>query len=225
MRMRLLVPTLLISLLSVLPSVGASSAATKQSKVIYLVAKDGGSKIATIHVNSESLLYEFNGSSEAMLFTGDALFTLNNQDKTYRVQSYSDLQTAARDKAREVAPQTGPVDPNQGVVLELTAETKMISGLRVRRLKKVTGSRAESGFWVSSELSPPALRAFGETVRTILPRDYWRRVHGNPGMIEIITLFGVPLSFSEGSTVFEAQITNSDSDAWSQVPTGYKRIQ
>lgn len=225
MRMRLCVPSLLISLLSVLPSVGASAAAAKPAKVIYLVAKDGGAKIATIHVNGESLLYELNGSSEAMLFTGDGLFTLNNQDKTYRVQSYSDLQTAARENARKVAQQTEPVDPNQGVVLELTDETNMISGLRVRRLKRVSGSREESGFWVSSELSPPALRAFGEKVRTILSRDYWRRVHGNPGMIEIITLFGVPLSFSEGSTVLEAQIANSDSDEWSQVPTGYKRIQ
>jgi hypothetical protein len=135
------------------------------------------------------------------------------------------LQTAARDKAREVAQETGPVDPNQGVVLELTDETNTIGGVKVRHLKKITGSRAETGFWVSSELSPPALRAFGEKLRTILPRDYWRRVHGNPGMIEIITLFGVPLSFSEGSTVFEAQITNSDSDAWSQVASGYKRIQ
>jgi hypothetical protein len=36
---------------------------------------------------------------------------------------------------------------------------------------------------------------------------------------------GVPLSFSEGSNVYQAQITNSDSDAWSKVPVGYKRIQ
>jgi hypothetical protein len=89
----------------------------------------------------------------------------------------------------------------------------------------MSGSRAEADFWVSSELSPPALRALGEKVRTILPRDYWRRVRGNPGMIEIITLFGVPLSFSDGSTVYQAQIIDSDSDSWSKVPAGYKRIQ
>jgi hypothetical protein len=209
----------------VLPSFGAASAAPKQSRVIYLVSKDGGSKIATIHVNEDSMLCEFNGNSEAALFTGEALFTINNQDKTYRVQSYSDLEAAARNKARELAQQTKTVDTSQGVILELTDEVNTISGVKARKLKKIVDNRSTADFWVSSELSPAPLRTFGERVRTALPRDYWLRVHGNPGMIEIIALYGVPLSFSDGATVYEAQIKNADSDAWSKVPEGYKKVQ
>jgi hypothetical protein len=53
MRIRLFVPSLLVVVLS---SIGASLATAKQSKIIYLVAKDSGAKIATIHVNGENLL-------------------------------------------------------------------------------------------------------------------------------------------------------------------------
>ena len=87
------------------------------------------------------ILCEFNGSSEAALFTGDALFTINNREKPYCVQSYSELQAAAQNKAREIAQQTEPLDTNQGVVLELTNETNTISGLRARRLKKMSDSQ------------------------------------------------------------------------------------
>jgi len=209
----------------VLPSFGAASEPAKQSRVIYLVSKDDGAKIATIHVNEDSMLCEFIGNSESVLFTSDAMFMINNQNKTYRVQSYSDLQAAAQKKARELAQQTKTADAAQGVILEQTDETNTINGIRARRLKKISGDRPPADFWVSSELIPLALRAFGEKVRTSLPRDYWLKLHGNPGMIEIITLYGIPLSFSVGPTVYQAQIKDSDSDAWSKLPEGYKRIQ
>jgi len=209
----------------VFPSFGGASVVTKQSRVIYLISKDGGAKIATIHVNGDSILCEFNGSSEATLFTGDAVFTINNQDKPYRVQSYSDLKTAAQNKVRELAQQTRTVDVGQGAILELTDETNTISGVRARRLKKISGNRAAADFWVSSELSPPGLRVLGEQVRTVLPNGYWSRMHGNPGIIEIIILYGVPLSFSDGPIGYQAQIQDSDSDAWTKVPAEYRRLQ
>lgn len=208
----------------VFPSFCAASAAAKQSRVIFLISKDGGAKIATIHVNGDSILCELNGNSEAALFTGDALFMINNKDKTYRVQSYSDLKAAAQSKARELAQQPQTADPDQGVVLELTDEIDTISGVKARRLKKISNQSA-ADFWVSSELSPPALRALGEQVRTVLPKDYWSKMKGNPGLIEIIVLYGVPLSFSDGPAVYQAQIKNADSDAWSKVPAEYKRLQ
>jgi hypothetical protein len=46
----------LIVAIAFLPSFGATSAAAKQSRVIYLVAKVGGARIATIHSNGESIL-------------------------------------------------------------------------------------------------------------------------------------------------------------------------
>jgi len=208
----------------VFPSFGAASVVAKQSRVIYLISTDGGAKIATIHVNDDSILCEFSGNSEGALFTGDALFTINNQDKTYRVQSYSDLRAAAQNKARELAQQSKTVESGQGVILELTDEINTISGVKARRLKKISNQGA-ADFWVSSELSPPAVRALGEQLRTVLPKDYWSRMHSNPGIIEIIILYGIPISFSDGPSAYQAQIKDSDSDAWSKVPAEYKRLQ
>ena len=72
-------------------------------EVIELAATDGGSKIASIHLNDQNLLFESDGGSESFLFTGEALFTINHKDKTYRVQSYDDLRAMAKQKADEIA--------------------------------------------------------------------------------------------------------------------------
>ena len=47
-------------MLVVLASSSAGGVSAKQSRVIKLVANDDGSTFATIHVNDENLLYEFN---------------------------------------------------------------------------------------------------------------------------------------------------------------------
>ena len=75
-------------LLAVLASSSGGVVPAKQSKVIELLAKDGGSRIATIRVNDQSLLFESNSTSDAVLFSDEACFTINNKDKTYHVQSY-----------------------------------------------------------------------------------------------------------------------------------------
>lgn len=221
MRLRILALTLL---LAVLPPSNAGVVSAKKSKVIDLVGRDG-SKIATIHVNGESLLYEIN-KSDAFLFSDEKFLTLNTRDKTYRVQSYADLQSGASRKAVEIAQSPDSIDARQGVLLKLTDETDVVAGVKVRKLIKTSGGEPEAVFWVSSELTPPRLRALGEKIRSILPNDYWRRVHGNPGMVEIVMLFGVPLKvIYDGRNTYEARVTESpSSDSEFQVPEGYKRL-
>src|SRR5215813_13648309 len=76
-------------------------------EVIELAATDGGSKIASIHLNGQNLLFESDGGSESFLFTGEALFAINHKDKTYRVQSYDDLRAMVSKKADEIAKSKG----------------------------------------------------------------------------------------------------------------------
>jgi len=212
-------------LLAVLASSSGGVVPAKQSKVVELLAKDGGSRIATIRVNDQSLLFESNSNSDAVLFSDEACFTINNKDKTYRVQSYAELQTIASRKAVEIAQSPENTDA-AGVELKLSDETDTISGLRARKLIKTSGGVREAELWVSSELVPQSLRALGERSRTILPKDYWKRVHGNPGMVEIVMLFGVPLKVTyDGHNTYQARVLESSgSDSSFQVPAGYKRL-
>ena len=221
MRIRILALTML---LAVLHSSNAGVVSARQSRAIDLVARDG-SKIATIHVNGQSLLYESNDNSGAFLFSDEKFFTLNTRDKTYRVQSYAELQASASRKALEIAHSPDSSDARQGIELKLTEETDVIAGVKVRKLIKTSGGEPEAVFWVSSELMPPSLRTLGEKVRSILPKDYWKRVHGNPGMVEVITLFGVPLKLTYDGRAYEGRVVESpSSDSSFQVPPDYKRL-
>jgi hypothetical protein len=211
-------------LVAVLTSSGSGVASIQQLKVISLAAKSGAT-IATIRVSPQSLLYEFNDNADAVLFTDQAYFMLNRKDKTYRVQSYADLQEIASRKTAEIANSPQPADAAKGVAFNLTQDMETISGVMTRKLIKTRGGETEAEFWVSSELLPPNLRTFGERLRTILPKDYWNRVHGNPGMIEIVTLFGVPLKATFGHETYEAKVVESPgSDSQFQVPDGYKKL-
>jgi hypothetical protein len=63
-------------------------------------------------------------------------------------------------------------------------------------------------------------------MRSILTKDYWKRVRGDAGLVEIIILFGVPLRVTyDGRNTYEARIVESpSSDSPFQVPAGYKRL-
>lgn len=221
------IKTLALSLLlAVFASGNAAVVSAKQFRVIKLVATGGGSTVATIHVNDQSLLAEFDRSSDSFLFSEEAFFTMNKKDKTYRVQSYAELQAAAGRKALEIAQSPETTDGGHGVELNLTEETGTIAGLRVRKLVKMNRGELEAEFWVSSELMPARLRALGESMRSSLPKDYWRRMGGNPGMVEIIMLFGVPLKMvSKGHKTYHAKVVSRPSSGFSfEVPAAYRRL-
>ena len=216
--------------LSLILPVGALIAprvvSARQSRVIELVAKEGGAKIGTIHVNDQNLLVQFKDSSEAVLFTAEAFYTINHKNKTYRVQTWDELQTGLSRKASEIARSQEKISGGPDVELKLTEETDTISGFKTRKLIRTGRGELEAVFWVSSELMPAKLRAVGERIRSTLPGDYWKKVRGNPGMPEVILLFGIPLRMTiSGHNSYQAQVLESSTpDASFQVPEGYRRI-
>lgn len=204
-----------------------ANALAQQSKVIELVAGDGGSKIASIHLNDQNLLFEPGDNSMSFLFTTEAIFTINHKDKSYRVQSYDELQAMASRGVGEIAKsqESTPLGPD--VKFRLTEEADTISGQRTRKVMKMSGGKPEAEIWVSSELVPMKLRAAGEKMRSVLPADYWKKVQGNPGMVEIIMLYGIPLKMVvNGRNVYQVQILDGSSSSTSfQVPSGYRKVE
>jgi hypothetical protein len=198
----------------------------QHSKVIELVATDGGSKIASVHLNDQNLLFESSDNSQSFLFTTEAFFSINHKDKSYTAHNYVELKAMASQKANEIAKsQDGtPVGPD--IQLKLTEEADTISGLRARKIMKLNGGKPEAEIWVSSELLPMKLRAAGEELRSVLREDYWKKVHGNPGMVEIIMLYGIPLKIvHDGHSLYQARVVEvSSSNTSFQVPSGYRKV-
>jgi hypothetical protein len=215
---------LAVSLLLAFCFSNSGIAASGKSHVFDLIGNDG-SKIATIHIDEQSLQYEFDNDSEVVAFTGDSMVSLHRKNKSYSIRSYADLESIASQKAAELSRSQINTDANTTMVLDLRNETQKFDGVKAQKLVRTTNGRTDAEFWVSSELAPPALRSLGEKLRKTLPKNYWAQVHGYPGMIEIIMLFGVPLRGTyQGSHTFQARaVGNSTSDVF-RVPTDYKRV-
>ena len=225
----MIIKNLALRLMSIVLAVTWPTAVLAQRskpEVIELAATDGGSKIASIHLNDQNLLFESDGGSESFLFTGEALFAINHKDKTYRVQSYDDLRAMAKHKADEIAKSQESAGNGTGVELRLTRETGTIAGSRVRKLIELSRGKTEAEIWVSRDLTPMKLRAFGEKMRAILTGDYYKKAHGAPGLVEIIMTYGVPLKIvSEGQNTYQARVLeDSGSSASFQVPSGYRKV-
>jgi hypothetical protein len=196
----------------------------QQLKVIRLAA-EGGSSVTTIHVDDRFLLAEFDGNSQSFLARDDAVFTINNKDKTYRVMTYQDLLTHFRNKAAETTPPQQRSDA-RGIELKLTEDTEIISGIRARKLVKTNNGQFEAEIWVSSELVPAKLRLISRDLRSTMPSDYWYRMNGGPGFVEIMMLYGIPLKMvSKGSTKYVAEVGPASSSNFSfEVPADYRKL-
>jgi hypothetical protein len=94
----------------------------QQTKVVELVASDGGSKIASIHLNDQNLLFESGDTSTSLFFTADALITINHQDKSYKVLRYDALQAMTGRKAGEIAKPQERIARGPDVEFMLTGE-------------------------------------------------------------------------------------------------------
>lgn len=216
--------TLAVSMLSaILASTCLGVVSAKQTQVIELSTKDPGSTVATIRVSGRSLSLEASDSAESTLFTDDAVITINNKDRTYRVQSIADLKANVSRKAAELGNPVGEVGPAQRIGFKLTEETETISGFKARKLIKTSKGEPEAQFWVSSELLPPNLRALGESIKSMLPETYWDRVGGNLSMVEIIVLFGVPLRITFDQQIYSARVIESSGSPL-QVPADYRKL-
>jgi hypothetical protein len=204
-------------------SVNAPSFLAQQLKVITLAPPSGGASIATIQVDDRSILADFESNSESFLITDDAVFIINRKDKNYRVQTYAELKEGAR-KAIELAQSQGSKET--GVELKLTAQVAKIAGFQARKLVRMNKGQPDGELWVSSDLMPARLRTLGQDLRTSLPKDYWSRMRVNPGMMEIIMMFGVPLKIvSNDLKTYQATIVSRpNTRSVFEVPAGYTKL-
>ena len=211
-----------IVLSAVLVSISPGLASPRQTRLIELATKDPTSKAAIFRVNAQSLMLESSEGGVSTLFMDEGIFTINNKDKTYRFQSYADLQANASRKAAELAQTPEPEGRAQGVEFELTDQTETISGFSARKLIRTHNGEPDAEFWVSSELLPQCVRKLGESLRTSIPQNYWAQVR-SPGMVELVVLFGVPLRFTHDHQIYQSRIIESPESSL-QVPTGYRKL-
>lgn len=194
-------------------------------KVIRLVA-EGGSIVTTIHVDDQHLLVESDSNSQSFLVRDDAVFTINHKDKTYRVMTYQDLLTHFRNKAGETTESQQRLAGAAGVEFTLTEETDMISGIRARKLVKTNNGTFEAEIWVSGDLMPAKLRVMSGNLLSTMPKDYWYKMNGGPGFVEIMMLYGIPLKIVyKDSPKYVAEIGPGSSTNFSfEVPADYRKV-
>lgn len=209
-------------LLTLIASTDSNPVFATQTKTIELAKKDSKTKAVTIRVNAQRLLIESGDGTQSTLFTSDGIFTINNRDKTYSLQTYSDLKNLISRKVSELN-QSSALPPAAEVELKITGVTETISGFETRRLIKTNKGVTEAEFWVSRELVPSELRALGDEFRKSLPESYWASVRGNPGIPEIVLLFGVPLRITHDKGVFQARVVKSPATSL-RLPPGYQKL-
>lgn len=207
-------------------AVFASSAAPQRpATMIELVARDGSSTIGSIYINDQGLMLEPGDKSVAFVLTADELIVINHKEKTYGIQTYEEIQAGIMHKASEIA---GLSDSAGGpdVEIKVTNDSATISGTTTHKVVLLSHGKADAEFWVSEDLLPAGIRAKCEKLKAVLPDNYWKKVRGSPGMVEIITLYGVPLKMSgAGHTMYEARVSPAPSGVSFQVPADYKRVQ
>ena len=198
-------------------------ALAKKVKVIKFVTKDKATGILSIHIDDQSVLIEGNNVSGTSLYTDKAMFTINHKDKTYCTDSYEAIQTRIRRWLSENANSRENSGTEPGMGIKLTGETRTIFGVKARKLIQMSNGKPIGEIWVSRDLVPPGVRAFGEKIRGMVSADYWEKGLRGLGLPEIIISYGIPLKIvSEGRVVMQVQaIETTNSESSLQVPTGY----
>jgi len=198
-------------------------ALAKKVKVIKLTVKDKPTGGITIHVDEQSVLVEGPGNSEPWLYTSESIFRINHKDKTYCGDSHDALQARIRRGLSESAKSQEKTGTGPGMGIKPTEETRTIFGVKARKLIQMSNGKPIGEIWVSRDLAPPGVRAFGEKIRAMVSADYWEKELRGFGLPEIIIFYGIPLEIvSEGQVVIQVQaIENTDSESSLQVPTGY----
>jgi hypothetical protein len=204
-------------------------ASSQQSKVIKfafsdckpaIAQRDGESKILSITIDAQNVLVEYDYQPKSYLFTADGFMQINHKFKTYSVQSYGELEARANSEVQKYT------KIRRDIQIELTEETEIIHGFKVRKFIKRGDRRIEEVLWVSSDLIPVRLRTFGEKIRAIISADYWKKAPGIPKLETIIMLYGVPLKIVQGQTVCQAEIHEKTSSTFSfQVPATYRKVK
>ena len=68
------------------------------------------------------------------------------------------------------------------------------------------------------------MRSLSDSIQTILPKDYLRRIGGNPGIVEMIMLFGVPLKMKHAADIYQARVIEGPETSF-QLPADYRKIE
>ncbi len=152
---------------------------------------------------------------------------INRESKTYLEYRYDEMKALIDKKLGEAAKM--PQENKQGSEVEfrMTDSVTDIAGCRSHRVVKLDHGKPESDVWVCSDLMPAKLRPVNEKMRAIFTTDFWRRSGGNPGLVEILFLYGIPLRVSvDGKNVLEGKVGDGVRPASSfQVPSGYQRVE
>ena len=198
----------------------ASIPSVQQPKRIELVAP-AGATIATFHVTSQADVLE-SPDGQSVIFSSTALAHLNHKDRTYYEQTYEDLAAIAAKAVKELPPAR---ENSTGAEYTLTNDTEVIAGCKARRLVRTTRGVNDS-VWVCKDWQPAAMRKAGERLLSVFPADYWRRVGGNPGLIETTLIYGIPLRADwSGKRAYDPRVTDGGSPASIfEIPAGYKRV-
>jgi hypothetical protein len=202
----------------------------QQSKVIKFVSSNcettitesnGDSRALSFTLDDRNILVEGRYPYITNLFTAEALISINHKLKTYKVQSYDELEAGISERAKS---QEHASDKRE-IQFKLTEETDTMDGFRVRKIIMLGKPKLE--MWVTSDLIPVRLRTFGERLKAIFPADFWEKVLKNPEWTEIIMLYGVPLKIAiDDHSVCRAEIQErTTSNSSFEVPADYKRVK
>ena len=215
-------------LISTLFAVGLRAVCAAQpTKVIELVGQDGVTSVAVIRVSAQNALLESPKSPETYLMTPEAMFAIRHQDRTYRADRLDELRAALKRKVDEIAASRGRSGIESAIEFRVTEQIDTISGWRARRIMKLRNEKPEEDIWASSDLMPAALRAAWDSLWAGMPPDYWTKVNGEPGLPELILLYGVPLRIldRDGQTVVQARVRDDQGSSTSfEVPAGYRKL-
>ena len=197
------------------------SAAAQQPRRVELVEPGSGRIFGTIHISSQAVTLE-SGDGQSVIYTPTSLVHVNHKEKTYYEQTYELLAAMAAQAVKDLP---AAKDAPPGVEYKLTTETETIAGCRAVKLVR-TGRGASDSAWVCKDWQPPAMRKAGDRLAGIFPADYWRRIGGNPGVMETVLIYGIPLRAERsGKLVYDARVTAGTIPAGTfEIPAGYKKV-
>ena len=166
----------------------AQKPASRVRPRVFALADSTGAPLA-VFVVRDSNVYSRLGIESGWLSPTASCMALYGQQVV--VQPYIDLEHFLVGWIADSTKHAGAAPA--GVVTTLTNDTATIAGVRATRLHITNAGQPAGDMWVARSIVPAKIRAAGDRWRVLLPADYWRWMHGAPGMTEIIYIYGIPL--------------------------------
>ena len=189
--------------------------------------RDHASSGAACGVDRDGQADTTRNDAAVALLTPDAVVDINHKSKTYLEYRYDEMKTLMNKRLEAVAKLPEGADVGPEVEFRLTDAVATFAGFKSRKLLKLNHGRPESEIWVCDDVMPANLRPVNEKMREIYTPDYWKKSRGNPGMLEVVLLYGIPLRVVvDGKDVLQARVSDSVRPAAAfHVPAGYQRLK